>query len=260
MPTGMGRSVMIGATPTAQSANPPAVLTPGHNLSPVCYTNPMPKSINPVGSSIYKRIKDDIIFGHLAADSKLKLNVLKESYDASVTTLRETLTRLGSEGFVKAEDQRGFFVAPLSRKYLKEITELRILIECAALSQSIENGTTEWEGNVIAAHHQLKKIEATLLSENQVELMTWKKVDFAFHQTLLSACDSSLLLDMHALVYDKFLRYQIQVLAFKGQVAINEHQSLLEAVMNRHNDQAQSLLKAHIHSSLDHVKASAFTQ
>jgi DNA-binding GntR family transcriptional regulator len=59
----------------------------------------MTRIINTVGSSTYERIKKDIIFGNLAPGSKLKLDGLKEQYDASVSTLRETLNRLSSDGF-----------------------------------------------------------------------------------------------------------------------------------------------------------------
>lgn len=78
----------------------------------------MQKQLSTVGSSTYEKIKHDIIFGNLAPGSKLKLEALKRRYDASVSTLRETLSRLASEGFVAAEEQRGFFVTPVSRMIL----------------------------------------------------------------------------------------------------------------------------------------------
>ena len=86
----------------------------------------MTKIINTVGSSTYERIKKDIIFGNLAPGSKLKLDGLKEQYDASVSTLRETLNRLSSDGFVEAAEQRGFFVRSVSREDLAEIANLRL--------------------------------------------------------------------------------------------------------------------------------------
>ena len=69
----------------------------------------MATSRNLVGASTYQKIKRDIIFGDLAPGSKLKLDGLRTRYAASMSTLRETLNRLASEGFVEAKDQRGFF-------------------------------------------------------------------------------------------------------------------------------------------------------
>ena len=48
----------------------------------------MEKQLNTVGSSTYEKIKHDIIFGELAPGSKLKLDVIKTKYEASVSTLR----------------------------------------------------------------------------------------------------------------------------------------------------------------------------
>ena len=67
--------------------------------------NIMTKSLNAVGASTYQSIKRDIIFGDLAPASKLKLETLRKNYNASMSTLRETLNRLASEGFVDALDQ-----------------------------------------------------------------------------------------------------------------------------------------------------------
>ena len=119
----------------------------------------MAKSLNVVGATTYQRIKRDIIFGDLAPGSKLKLDGLKDRYAASMSTLRETLNRLASEGFVAAQDQRGFFVTDVSREDLIEIANLRVLLECHALRLSIANGDTDWEGNLVAAHHKLHLME-----------------------------------------------------------------------------------------------------
>ncbi|WP_164034223.1 GntR family transcriptional regulator, partial [Serratia marcescens] len=79
---------------------------------------------------------------------KLKLDVLRVDYEASVSTLREILSRLASEKLVVAEGQRGFEVMPISVANLREIAALRQLLECHALEQSFAQGDLEWEGRV----------------------------------------------------------------------------------------------------------------
>ena len=64
-----------------------------------------------IGESAYRRIRSDIIFGRLPPRQKLKLERLRDSYGASISTLREILNRLSSESLVVAEGQRGFEVA-----------------------------------------------------------------------------------------------------------------------------------------------------
>ena len=133
----------------------------------------MQKQFNTVGGSTYEILKRDIIFGVLAPGLKLKLDALKNQYDASVPTLRETLNRLASEGFVTAAEQRGFFVAPVSKDDLKEIANLRILLENHALKASIENGDAEWEGNLVAAHHKLHLLEEKM-QQGDVSEKEWQ--------------------------------------------------------------------------------------
>ena len=78
-------------------------------------------------------IRADIVLGRLRPGTKLKLEGLKESYGVSVSTLREILSRLTSEGFVLAEGRRGFEVAPVSVDNLRELAELRLLLEGHAM-------------------------------------------------------------------------------------------------------------------------------
>ena len=66
----------------------------------------MTSAATTVGSSVYLKIKSDIITGALKPGKKLKLDTLKVQYLASVSTLRETLNRLASDGFVEAPEQR----------------------------------------------------------------------------------------------------------------------------------------------------------
>ena len=66
------------------------------------------------GERAYRRLRNDIIVGRLAPSQKLRLESLKSAYGTSVSTLRELLNRLTSEGLVVAESARGFEVAPVA--------------------------------------------------------------------------------------------------------------------------------------------------
>lgn len=208
-----------------------------------------------VGSNVYHRIKRDIIFGALEPGAKLKLNGLKARYSTSLSTLRETLNRLSSEGFVDAPAQRGFFVRDVSVEDLTEIAELRILLESHALEQSLANGDTEWEGNLVAAHHKLARMEDRMLSGDLTSKETWKRYDWEFHLATIQACRSQNLLDLHAIIYDKYLRYQNLVLTHRGEVASKEHTDLLQAAMDRDAERAKSLLRLHVRGGLEHTVA-----
>ena len=215
----------------------------------------MEKQLSTVGSSTYEKIKHDIIFGELAPGSKLKLDVIKTKYEASVSTLRETLNRLASEGFVLAEEQRGFFVTKVSKEDLTEVAKLRVLLECHALKTSVENGDADWEGNLVAAHHKLQLMEKKMISGDSSEKETWKRYDWEFHQALIQACNSRNLLGLHATIYDKYLRYQMLVLTYRGEEAVKEHKNIFEAALERDSASAVKQLEDHIRRGIEHTLA-----
>ena len=215
----------------------------------------MTKSLNAVGASTYQSIKRDIIFGDLAPASKLKLETLRKNYNASMSTLRETLNRLASEGFVDALDQRGFFVTPVSKEDLMEVANLRVLLECHALKLSIDNGDTDWEGNLVSAHHKLRSMEQKMLSGDDSQKEDWKRYDWEFHLALIEACGSRNLISLHSVLYDKYLRYQMLMLTHRGQEAADEHKKMLEAALDRNVEAATNTLTVHIEKGLEHTLA-----
>ncbi len=170
-----------------------------------------------VAESSYRRIRGDILFGRLKPAQKLKLETLKETYETSVSTLREILNRLSSEGLVVAEGQRGFQVMPMSASDLKEIAALRLLLETHALEQSFERGEVEWEARLISAHYKLSRMEQVMASGDTSRAEDWKRYDWEFHQALISACGSKLLMEAHSAVFDKYLRYQMVALSYRGK-------------------------------------------
>ena len=206
--------------------------------------------IKTVGLSTYENIKKDIIFGVLPPLKKLKLKELTKTYNASISTLREILSRLAGDGFVLSEEQKGFCVSPVSKTDLYEIANLRILIESHALKKSIENSNTEWEAELLSAHHKLKVYENNMLNEKFNNKNDWKTNDSEFHQTLVKNCRSENLVKLHKLIFDKYLRYQFLVLTFRGENSILEHQKLLDFTLEKNYLKAQKVLEEHIYRGL----------
>ncbi|KAA3452099.1 GntR family transcriptional regulator [Mesorhizobium sp. SARCC-RB16n] len=205
-----------------------------------------------ISDTTYHQIRADIIFGRLAPGEKLKLDKLKGLYGASVSTLREILNRLASDGLVVAEGQRGFQVAPVSPGDLKEIAALRQLLECYAMELSFPAGDMDWEGRVVSAHHKLHQMEIRMISGDRSVTKDWKRYDWEFHQSLISACGSRALMETHAAVFDKYLRYQMISLTFRGQIAADEHKQLLDAALARDVASAQAILRRHVEAGVKH--------
>lgn len=208
-----------------------------------------------VADTTYRRIRRDILFGRLPPGQKLRLEKLKIDYGASVSTLREILNRLASERLVVAEGQKGFQVSPVSVENLKEVAALRQLLECHALEQSFRAGDMEWEGRVVAVHHKLARMEERMAAGDASIAEDWKRYDWQFHQALISACGSRVLIATHAAVFDKYLRYQMIALSFRGDIAACEHAQLLDCALSRDARTACDVLRRHVEGGLAHALA-----
>ena len=208
-----------------------------------------------VGQSAYRRIRHDIIFGELAPGSRLRLERLKDAYAASVSTLREILYRLSSEGLVLAEGQKGFEVSPVSQRHFRELAAMRELLEGHAMTQSFALGDMDWEASVVSAHHKLARMEQRMLAGQRAQAETWKRYDWEFHHALISACGSAALMQTHAPIFDQYLRYQIIAVIFRGQAAADEHQQLLDCALSRDAVRARKILRQHISACVEHTLA-----
>jgi DNA-binding GntR family transcriptional regulator len=207
------------------------------------------------GERVYRRLRADIVDGRLAPGCRLRLERLRIGYGASVSTLRETLSRLTAERLVVAEGQRGFQVAPLSAADLRDLAELRLLLEGHAMEQAFRIGDVEWEARVVAAHHKLALMEERLAAGAMDALDPWRRFDAQFHQTLISACGSRALMATHAAVFDRYLRYQNVALGFRGAIAVDEHRALCDCALRRDAGAARDVLSRHILGGVDHALA-----
>lgn len=207
------------------------------------------------GERAYRRIRADIVFARLAPGQRLPLDRLREQYETSVGTLRETLNRLASEGLVSAEGARGFEVAPVSAANLHQVASMRVLLEGHALRESFSAGDVDWEARVVAAHHKLAAMEKRMAAGERSVAEAWKRYDWEFHHALISACGSEVLLATHASIYDRYLRYQMVAGLYRGEVASKEHRTLLHSAMDRDWKTAQKTLGKHVQDCVEHIVA-----
>ncbi len=88
----------------------------------------------------------------------------------------------------------------------------------------------------------------------------WKRYDGEFHHATISACDSRVLLDTHAAIYDRYLRYQVVVGLYRGEVANHEHRALLQHVLDRDWRAAQATLTTHVNDCVTHIESTGIIE
>ena len=208
-----------------------------------------------VTENIFKKIKYDIVFGNLKPNQKLKLNSLQKEYNVSISILREVLNRLCGDGFIIYKVQKGFFVSPISKQDLYEIADLRIMLETHALEISIKNKDYEWEAELLGAYHKLNHAENELEKNNLNAKSLWTKYDAEFHQMLIKKCNSLNLIRIHEVIFDKYLRYQLLILKYRGKDSIKEHKNLLDYSLTSNIQKAQNTLRNHIKKGVEYASS-----
>lgn len=203
--------------------------------------------ISTQASSVYDRLQSDILTGKLKPGLKLRLKDLIEKYDTGNSPLREALNRLSAIGMVVREENRGFRVPPASNRELMELTRTRCWLEEIALRESIANGDSDWEERIVLAFHWLARAARSNKESDRTTSPEWEEHHREFHLALISACDSSILMDFCAELHQRSFRYRnlAEVVEYRDRHELEEHQELQEAALNRKADKAVALLKKH---------------
>lgn len=200
----------------------------------------------------HERLRHDILRGDLAPGAKLRFEMLRSRYGFGASTLREALTRLAGESMVTSEEQRGFRVAAVSLEDFADLTQARKLIEMEALRQSIGFGDDRWEANLVAAFHQLSKVEARLADSPALQQDNYELRNKEFHEALIAACPSRWLKHIHGILFQQAERYRRISMRARPEVrdVHAEHKAMLEAALARDVEIACCLNGEHIEQTL----------
>lgn len=202
----------------------------------------------PVSEQAYRALRRAIVRCEFVPDERLRVDDISARYGFSSSPVREALARLAEQGFVRSIENRGFRVAPITSEGIIDLTRVRLLIETDALRAAIDNGDDQWEEGIVAAAHSLRLAEQRL-AEGPVALdEAWSERHRGFHMALYAACRSPLLLNLIGQLSDNAERYRRYSARFRtvSRKKNQEHQQLMDAVLERDKRTAVVLLRKHI--------------
>ena len=187
-----------------------------------------------LASTVYDRLRTDILGGELKPGHKLRIEFLGKRYRTGHIPLREALNRLSSDGLVERRDQRGFLVAPVSAADLRELTKTRCLVEGAALRESIAARSAAWEEGIVLAYHRLSRTPRSASRTQYKANPAWEHLHRDFHRSLIAACGSRWLLNFCMQLADQSYRYR--QLAFKQVFPLRSdtdgHRAIMQAAID----------------------------
>ncbi|TSE00687.1 GntR family transcriptional regulator [Skermania sp. ID1734] len=201
------------------------------------------------GDVVYDSLRADILSGRRLPGERLKFSDLAEHCDASMSVIREALTRLAAEGLVTNEPNVGYAVTELSPDRLAELTDARLELESLVFARSITEGDLAWESRLVAAHHVLEGTPFLTTCDPVRVTDEWAEAHAGFHRALLAGCRNSRLFQMANGLRDEaelYRRWSQPLGSEKGRDLAGEHRRLMEAALARDVDCATAALRDHI--------------
>ncbi|MBW8192098.1 GntR family transcriptional regulator [Neiella marina] len=201
---------------------------------------------------VVSMLRERILSGELKAGSALRQAALAEQIGVSRIPIREALLQLEAEGLVEFEPHKGATVACMSKAMVDDLFELRALIECDLLRRSIPQMTKE---DFELAASRLDNMERAWQREDPIA--TWSDMNMDFHMALYRAANRPHAIDLVRTLNHNSGRYVRMNLFLTGAKPRSEleHRQLLEMCHNGEADAACELLRTHILSSAEEIKA-----
>jgi DNA-binding GntR family transcriptional regulator len=213
--------------------------------------------IKPVRSGVtlakaaYERLRADLLSCRLPPGQPIKINDTAAALGTNPIAVREALSKLTSEGLVTTEAQKGFRAAPISVAALGDLTRVRIEIESLCLRSAIGMGGVDWETGIVGTLHGLLRTELVAPDDIHRNSEDWAEHHARFHQALVAACDSPILLSIRSSLYAQSERYRrLSVpLAETHRDLDGEHRALADAMLARDAEKAIGLMAAHLNAT-----------
>ena len=195
--------------------------------------------------AIADSLRDRILGGELKEGDALIQDALAREYDTSRMPVREALRQLEAAGLVVMKVHKGAVVTSLSAEDLKELFELRSLLECDALRRALPCMTSE---HLDAARAIQSQLESAYRHE---DVPSWGRLNWEFHRALYVAGSRSqtlALLQGINLQTDRYIRLHL-VLTRAIAKAEKEHRELLRLCRLGDARRAVAYLEDHILNS-----------
>jgi DNA-binding GntR family transcriptional regulator len=205
--------------------------------------------------SVYEQLKTALLNGQLRPGEKLGAELLRKRFNTGSSPVREALNRLLSEGLVVLEEQKGFRVAPVSRKELSELVMARCWIDGIAVTESIRRFDRRWEDNLVLAIHRLSRVSR---SDKKAESPdNWETCHKVYHLALVGGCNNDWIMRISEQLLDAAERYRLLAAdQTPERNELEEHRAIVEACFDRDAGRAVELLKQHYGRTFDIIDKS----
>lgn len=190
----------------------------------------------------YQYLKKSILNLDFRPGEQLHIEEFTKKLEVSRTPIREAFLRLATEGLVDVRPRVGYFVSDITEQDIRDLFEVREIVETRAARQAAEALTDE----------ELEKLK-TLLEESEQavkegDFKTYINNDVEFHDYLQKHVSNQRLLAVMESLND--LTHRERVLSTRMNINIKctlvEHGKIVEALVDRDGKAASDFMAEHL--------------
>lgn len=187
--------------------------------------------------SAYDILREKLINCEYRPGSMLNESQLSEELGFSRTPIREALSRISHEGFVRIIPKKGIYVTNISLGDVMQIFQVRLEIEPIALRMA---GLNLPESELLNFRD--------LFSGEEPDVRVGFRLDTAMHLFIIENCGNHFIIEMMHKVFDENTRVIIS--SKQNQVKIHdarmEHLKVINYLLEKDIDRAQQAMREHV--------------
>jgi DNA-binding GntR family transcriptional regulator len=197
---------------------------------------------------IYEELRRSVIMGHRKPGERLNLERLAEQYGTSVTPVREALQMLSQDGLITPRPHAGFYVTQVTLKELRDMLDLREVLEVASVERAVVRITDE-------QIEELEHVHMGYTGDDETSYERYVAENRRFHYLIARASGNQELADALGRLHDRLARFFVFV--HTGEEVEKRHRRLIEALRTREVEIARQVILDEVNETreitLEHV-------
>lgn len=196
----------------------------------------------------YRAIYERIVTLELAPGTPINVSDLAEELELDLVPVWGALILLEREGLIRVTPEHGLFVHNVYLSDLKQLSEMRMMLEALSARWASENASAEDLEALEALSNELMSVAA----DDPKQLF---EVDHRFHATVARAAGNQYLIDLLERFFGLSQRlwtlalHQLEFLP----AAVREHLDLVDAIKAGDADRASAVMHGHVGTFYDQV-------
>lgn len=184
-------------------------------------------------NKIHTELRRAIIMGRRKPNERLDVQELTETFGSSVTPVRDALHMLAQEGLITIKARSGYFVAHVTLKELRDLLELREVLEVAAIERAAKRITDE-------QIEQLVRVHAGYTGDDDESYDRYTDENRRFHYLIAEASGNAELAETLGRLLDRMARFM--VLRHAGATQDRTHARIIETLRAHDVDAARQAM------------------